>query len=177
MICEIRDAETAYLFASHLIDPSCGPWPFDLGGDPGPRGMYSARIDATVSSVRSDLFALLPIEPRPLAHISSVLSWGVPRKRWSGRTQIRLSQRCKTHNLSGIVPKCSSHEKRCACIGALPEMHILPYPRIGLRFHVQHPSDLLTFDQKSSIISRLCLPIVIIYSTYTLFSRWVSLCH
>ena len=177
MIWEINENETPYFLASHASDPCCGPSPLDFWGAPTPRGIYSLLMEATNSSVREDLRALLPTAPRPFDHISSVLSLWVPRKRWAGRTQALLSQRCRTSKPLGIEPKCISHEKRCACAKSFLDNCTRPYPRDKCRFHTQQPSDRWTLDQKRSIGSRFLALIDIIYSSYVCAAAELIVCH
>ena len=50
-----------------------------------------------------------------LATLSAMFSFWVPRKRSSGLMQVRTSQRWQTSKPSGMAPRFTAHDARCAC--------------------------------------------------------------
>ena len=81
----------------------------------------------------SSSFALAFLVPRrsarrPFAAMSRMLSSCVPRKRWSIRTQVGLSQRCSTWSF-GSSPFASSHDAAVARtrLSVCPPSEMIPY--------------------------------------------------
>lgn len=68
-------------------------------------------MDAASAAV---IFAPAEKFARPLATLSALLSATVPRNKWSGRTQIGLSQRWQTNIPPGMGPLWISQDKRWA---------------------------------------------------------------
>lgn len=95
-----------------------------------------------------------PLLTRPLRTLSSMLSWCVPRNRWSGLTHPGVSQWCRHCKPSGISPLATDHEKRCArtmLAGRLGRNW--PYPfAVFPPVHSQQPSsgNLITFSKNLS---------------------------
>lgn len=100
----------------------------------------SFRMARTLSSVS---FALPARSPRagfrrPFALASAMFSVCVPRNRWAGFTQARLSQRWQTKRPSGIGPTKASYDKRCAR-QYFRSIRMVPYPWLPMaRDQTQH---------------------------------------
>lgn len=84
--------------------------------------------------------AILPIfifALRPLRNISWLLSFLVPRNKWSGRTHLLLSHLWQTHSPSGIGPKCIIHDTRWASTVSFSILKA-PYPVLPLEPAIQY---------------------------------------
>ncbi len=78
---------------------------------------------------------------RALRIMSCVLSFGVPRNRWSTLTHEGLSQRCSTKISGDKSPRFSTHATRCAVVRTYrPPGRICPYPpRVLVPIHGMQP--------------------------------------
>lgn len=115
-------------------------------------------VDCLISNT-SDSLSLWPL--LPLIFLSSLLSAIVPRKRCLGFTHSLLSQRCRTHSPTGIVPRESVYINRCVekaifFLGPDLPLHTpkQPYPLLifaPLHSQQESSSDFLIFPVKRSI--------------------------
>lgn len=109
------------------------------------RPAFAARRCARPASSRWKYHA------RRLASMSALLSARVPRKRWSGRTQRGMSQRCSTQSPAGTGPLTSSHATRWAALRLDVATENAPYPFSTMApRQSQHPSVCSTFGQNRS---------------------------
>lgn len=120
-------------------------------------GEYGAfcRIHRTSFSVKRDCGLCSPTLPRPLDSLSAMLSTLVPRKRWAGLTQARLSHLWSMHMLSSMLPCVSAHDTRDA-LKTLLLFPMAPYPCASSpAVHVQHrPSSTRTTGPFLSTLSQ-----------------------
>jgi hypothetical protein len=103
-----------------LICPSVTPYRI-ARLTPLPRvfGVFLISITASLLSLALACFSPRLSKARPFFLMSRIFSDCVPRNKWSGFTQSRMSHVCKTHIPSGIGPRNAIQETRCA-LTALP---------------------------------------------------------
>lgn len=120
----------------------------------------ASRLMMRISSALSlECGCCAPRLARPFTVMSRLFMAGVPRNRWAGLTQARLSQWWQTNRPLGISPCAISQLARCAFTVRPPVRSNIPYPSVLQAVQIQQSLVLSTFAQNraSSLADKISM--------------------